>query len=278
MRRPLAIPPAPSRLQRPAFAHEQARGAPYERVSATFGPGKGSQVLGCCCAFEDFVATYGRLHRSGMRLRLQHAYEMGGQTRYDGVWQSGTQEERAVWAWPDGDFPRKTAELASQGMRLVQLQSFLSVGGQTRVAAVWNAGSVGQRFALGMAADALRERVAELGSRGLRISSLVSSGTPEGRPSYDVVWDRTGPEQACLWQASGGEFQAAQQALATRGFAMRLVSTHLLDGEVRYDGVWDRTQVASELALDVSRDEMRRLADQQLRRRRLLTSVTVLRC
>ncbi|MGN2639140.1 CAP domain-containing protein [Nocardia takedensis] len=87
---------------------------------------------------RGYQAEFDALVAQGYRLTLVRGYEVGGSSRFVGIWERN--DGRAWQARHDIDvasFQTTAAELSGQGYRLVHEHRY-TVAGQVRVAAIWN--------------------------------------------------------------------------------------------------------------------------------------------
>jgi hypothetical protein len=96
------------------------------RYDGTWDVGSSGQTRAIGWAFNDFVARWDKEQQLGRRLVMRQAYDIGGgQIRYDGVWEPGTNGQQRSIGFALQPFANKFNEhTSSGGMHMVMMQAY----------------------------------------------------------------------------------------------------------------------------------------------------------
>ena len=156
---------------------------------------------------------------------------------FSGIWRAGS-DGHYLWvnsSW--SDFSAKWSTLSSQGLRLVDLDSYVSTGGSQLWAGVWRAGNDGHYLWVNAEWSSLVAKWQALAAQGLRLTVLKSYPVG-GKQLFAGVW-RAGNDGYYLWgNADWANFAAKWQTLSGQGLRLVDIDTYTSGGVQLWSGVW----------------------------------------
>lgn len=156
--------------------------------------------------------------------------------RFSGVWDGGG-GGHYLWVGVDWEsFEDKWEELATQNLRLVDLETYVE-GGQRKYAGVWRSGSDGHYLWAGVSWKSFENKWKELSRQNLRLID-IETYVVGGQRRYAGVW-RAGNDGHFLW--AGVEwpgFDSKWKELADLNLRLIDIETYVENGKRKYIGVW----------------------------------------
>ncbi|MGA3342005.1 MAG: hypothetical protein ABSD11_15605 [Methylocella sp.] len=151
---------------------------------------------------------------------------------YTGVWRSGS-EPYYLWIHaPQNDFLNKWQTLASQNLRLTDIE-VTTLNGQTLFSGIWEQGTDGYYLWINANESSFIAKWQELAAQNLRLVSIKQ---------YNGLWAgvwRSGSDSYYLWiDADQANFLAKWQELAAQGLRLIDFDVYTVNGQTLWAGVW----------------------------------------
>jgi hypothetical protein len=187
---------------------------------------------------------------------------------YAGIWRGGD-DAYALWTGAQwDDFQTKWHQLAEQGQRLVDLETYLDGGGVRRYAGVWRAGIDAHYLWVGVDWNSFQAKWNQLSGRNLRLT-VLRTWTEGNAVRYAGVW-RAGTDAHFLWAGvDWNAFEAKWEELGKQGLRLISFDTCVSNGKRLFSGAWRAGSDAHYLWVGVDWDNFRakwqELSDQGLR-------------
>jgi CubicO group peptidase (beta-lactamase class C family) len=176
----------------------------------------------------------------GDKLFHVQSYDIGGgQRRYDGIWQPGSDGRPVVYGWTLTDLQKRNHELFGQGFRLTHQSSYDIGGGQRRYDAIWTPGNDGRPIVWGWTMADLEKRNGELWTQGFRLTHQQAYDIGGGQIRYDAIWTPGNDGRPVVWGWTLADFQKRNTELRKQGFRLSHQDSYEIGGgQRRYNGIW----------------------------------------
>lgn len=201
-------------------------------------PGSDSQKLVVGATWPSFVNQWTTFASQGLRLVDLDVYNDAndGSIRYSGVFRAGTDGYALYSGVSWGDFTTHWTNLANQGLRLINIETYLE-GGSRKYAGVWRAGSDGYYLWAGVTWSDLEAKWATLNAN-MRLVDIEVYLDTDNIVKYIGVW-REGNDAHALHNSDWTNFVAKWNELAAQGLRLTVFKTYTDGaGATRYVGVW----------------------------------------
>ncbi|HEY7370910.1 MAG TPA: FG-GAP-like repeat-containing protein [Polyangia bacterium] len=157
----------------------------------------------------DFATRFDQEIAAGQHLVHMQAYDTGGgQIRYDGVWDSGSQGTTRAIGFAFVDFETRFSQEIAAGKHVVHTQAYDIGGGQIRWDGVWDSGDNGTQFAIAWAFNDFASRNNELLNEGKRLVRFQPYDVGNGLILYDGVWETSTTAQTHVFAEGLSQFAA----------------------------------------------------------------------
>ncbi|WP_437653343.1 hypothetical protein [Sorangium sp. So ce1182] len=196
-------------------------------------------------ALTDFATRFNQEIAAGKHLVHMQAYDIGGgQIRYDGVWESGSQGTTRAISWALIDFETRFNQEIAADKHLVHMQAYDIGGGQIRYDGVWESGSRGNSWVAGWALTHFATRFNQEIAAGKHLVHMQAYDIGGGQIRYDGVWESgsRGTTRALGWAFNDFVTRNSQE-LASGKRLVHFQQVDLGNGQIRYDGVWENSTV-----------------------------------
>ncbi len=156
----------------------------------------------------DFQKYFDDYTKQGFRLTWVSAHNVGGNTRFEGIWEKNT---GAAWQarhnMTAADYQKTFDDLTKQGYRLVHISGY-ETGGQERFAAIFDkSGGPAWQARHHMSAADYQKAFDDFVKQGYRLKE-VSGYNVGGQDMYAAIWEKSG---GVTWYSRNGIPDAGYQ-------------------------------------------------------------------
>jgi YVTN family beta-propeller protein len=212
----------------------------------------------------DIDTTIDDYKKEGYRLQKLNAYVLAPETLYNAVFDQSTERREYVKDATREEFDKAHARWRGQGLKLIDVNTFVRGDGEVRFTGVWATKTDDIRADIGIALSALKSKLDHAHDDQYRPILINGYETPAGEQLWNLLLIRQGEQgDPREWEAhpdlTWDEFDSLSDQLQEQ-FEPTYLHTLALDGgrEQRWSGIWEDIQVASEWGANWIRTDFER--------------------
>ena len=236
----------PNPIQGTAVSREADLSAPPPGKSAT-----GNYALWLNASWDDIVAKRDQLAARDLRLVDIETVNVGGRTRYSGVWHASTAKHKLWKASGWDSFKSSWERFKLENLRLVDFEVFTEKG-VLYVVGVWLTGRYASILRVDMSYDELVKYRDERSREGYLLIDVEPYVAVNGKVRYTGLWMQATAEHSIWNTTSWDEFYRKYRQFGKENLRLIDLEIYKKDGRKNYLGIWRQGDDAYKLWRETS--------------------------